>query len=359
MQRKPRILIAPLDWGLGHATRCIPIIQLLLQNNVKVIIAADGRPLALLQTEFPNLEFIQLKGYSISYSEKSSMFLKMLFSIPKIMIGIYREHNELKEIIKNKKIDIVISDNRFGLWNKKIKSVIITHQLMIKTPFGERLLHKLNLFFLNKYNECWIPDEQGATNLSGDLSHKYTLTKNTFFIGVLSRFDIHRNKMQTDKKYKIIAIISGPEPQRTLFEQLVGEQILQNDFKSLIICGKTEVNEKSISKGNLHIVNHLNSYELQEAILESEIVIARSGYSTIMDLATLGKNAIFVPTPGQTEQEYLSELLMKKGIAFSQKQSEFNLKEALIQSKNYNGFEIFASNDELKKRIQLLLSTML
>src|ERR1019366_5512486 len=179
-----RILICLLNWGLGHATRCIPIIRLLRKKNAEIIIAADGRSLELLKQEFPDLEFIRLQGYDINYPTGDSMILKMFFSIPKIVNGIYKEHQILKKIIKEKKIDIVISDNRFGLWNKKIKSIFITHQLMIKTLFAEKLLHRINLYFIKKYDECWVPDVECASNLSGDLSHKYSLIKNTFFVGV-------------------------------------------------------------------------------------------------------------------------------------------------------------------------------
>ena len=350
MPHKQRILIAPLDWGLGHASRCIPIIRLLLKKEMEVIIATDGRPLELLKTEFPDLEFISFKGYSINYPEKGSMIWKMITSLPKIFAGIYNEHKALKRIIKERKVDIVISDNRFGLWNKEIKTVFITHQLMIKSPFGERLLHTINLFFINKYTECWIPDEEGTTNLSGDLSHKYSLPKNACFVGTLSRLE-NGNEENSKANYEIMAIISGPEPQRTIFETLIAEQLLKTNLKAIIVCGKTEEKIKMETKGNLEIVNYLKAEEMQEAILQSKIIIARSGYSTIMDLATLGKKAVFVPTPGQTEQEYLAELLMQKKISYFQKQSELNLEEAIIKSKEFKGFESLQSNNALEKRI--------
>ena len=355
-----RILICPLDWGLGHATRCIPIIRSLTKKNVTVIIAADGRPLQLLKKEFPELEFICLKGYSINYPNKGSMVFKMLFSIPKLFLGIYNEHNSLKKIIQEKKIDIVISDNRFGLWNKKIKSIFITHQLMIKTPFAEKFLHRINLYFIKKYDECWVPDVEGSTNLSGDLSHKYTLPENTFFVGTLSRFNNVQPRKSLDTidcfvprndVYDAMAIISGPEPQRSIFEKLILEQLKQMNLKALVVCGKTELEQKIETKGNIDIVNHLKADEMLQAILNSKIIIARSGYSTIMDLAALGKKAIFIPTPGQTEQEYLAEELMKKNIAYAIRQEEINLEKALKESEKFKGFEMIGANDELEKRI--------
>jgi uncharacterized protein (TIGR00661 family) len=370
MQKQKRILICPLDWGLGHATRCIPIIRMLLKKNATVIIAADGRPLALLKQEFPQLEFISLKGYDINYSANGSMVAKMVFSIPKIYRGIKKEHEALKKIIEEKKIDVVISDNRFGLWNKEVKSVFITHQLMIKSPFAEKLLHKKNLNYINQFDECWVPDADGKNNLSGDLAHKYELPKNTFFTGALSRFE-HSNLTHSTKsmlsedevlrvtassnEYDIMAIISGPEPQRSIFEELVIEQLRKLKLKALVVCGKTELEQKFETIENMTIVSHLKSDEMQEAILKSKIILARSGYSTIMDLSTLGKKVIFIPTPGQTEQEYLAKELMNKKIAFTQTQKEFNLASALQESENYNSFEKLEKNGELERRIDLLL----
>lgn len=357
MQKQKRILICPLDWGLGHATRCIPIIRLLIKKGAAVVIAADAGPLALLKQEFPQLTFIQLKGYDIQYPKSGSMKIKMLLSIPKIVTGIKEEHSQLDKIIDEHKIDIVISDNRYGCWSKKVKSIFITHQLMIKAPIGESVLHKKVLKYTDNYDECWVPDMDGVANLSGDLAHKYPLPKNTFFVGVLSRFSKlppFDSAQGDNTKYKLVAIISGPEPQRSIFEKLVLEQLKQTDLKALVVCGKAS-EEKNQTIKNIKIVSHLKSDKMQAAIQNADIILSRSGYSTVMDLASLGKKVVFVPTPGQTEQEYLAEFFMKKGIAFSQTQSSFDLKIALEKSKNYKGFEKMKLGNELEKRIDLLL----
>ncbi len=287
----------------------------------------------------------------ITYPDSGSMPWKMFFSIPKIVYGIYREHRTLKKIISEKAIDIVISDNRFGLWNKDVKSIFITHQLMIKTPFAEKLLHRINLYFIKKYDECWVPDVEGPNNLSGGLGHKYALPSNAFFVGHLSRF--HKTEIK-QHEYDVMAIVSGPEPQRSVFEKLVLEQAQQSKLNVLVVCGKTEIQQKTEIKDHIKIVSHLRSEEMQEAILGSTIILSRSGYSTIMDLAMLGKKAVFIPTPGQTEQEYLAERCMQKQIAYSQKQSEFNLLLALKEVENYKGFEGSKGNNLLEKRIDNL-----
>ena len=355
MQKQKRILICPLDWGLGHATRCIPIIRLLLAKNAEMIVAADAGPLALLKKEFPQLTFVQLKGYNIKYPKSGSMKMKMLLSIPKIVNGIKEEHETLDEIINKHKIDIVISDNRYGCWNKKVKSIFITHQLMIKAPFGESVLHKKVLKYIDNYDECWVPDIAGSVNLSGDLAHKYALPKNTFFVGALSRFFASVEMTKKGELTNIVAIISGPEPQRTIFEKLVLEQLKQTELKALVVCGKAEEKQKSETIKNITIASHLSSEEMQNAIQNADIILSRSGYSTVMDLASLSKKAIFIPTPGQTEQEYLAKMFMQKGIVFSQTQDKFDLQKALTASKDYKGFEIIKPGNELEKRIDLLL----
>lgn len=360
MQKQKRILICPLDWGLGHATRCIPIIRLLIKKDAEVMIAADAGPLALLKQEFPQLTFIRLPGYNIQYPKSGSMKIKMLLSIPKIVTGIKEEHAQLDKIIDEHKIDIVISDNRYGCWSKKVKNIFITHQLMIKAPIGESVLHKKVLKYIDNYDECWIPDVDGVANLSGDLAHKYPLSKNIFFVGLLSRFTNNsevNSKLDSSASLGItnmVAIISGPEPQRSIFEKLVIEQLKQINLKALVVCGKAS-EEKTETIKEIKIVSHLKSDEMKAAIQNADIILSRSGYSTVMDLASLGKKVIFVPTPGQTEQEYLAELFMKKGIAFSQTQSSFDLKIALEKSKNYKGFEKTKLGNELEKRIDLLL----
>jgi len=326
-----KILIAPLDWGLGHATRCVPVIKELLKEGHQVIVAADGITRDLLLGEFPQLQFIHLTGYGLTYSRRIPAWLKIVFQVPKIIYRIIAEHGELKRIISKNKIDVVVSDNRFGLWNKKVCSVYITHQVMIKCPPGlklfEPLLHYMHKWFIKKYDFCWIPDYDGIINLSGDLSHKYPLPANARFIGPLSRFTYEA----TEKTFEhdLCVIVSGPEPARSKFENIILSQLQQYEGKAILVIGKPGEKTETMIR-NTKVVSHLSGAGLSRAIASSSFVICRAGYSGIMDLSSLGKDALLIPTPGQTEQEYLGEYLSAKKIFASVKEAAFDLKSACI-----------------------------
>ncbi len=336
-KRNLTILVSPLNWGLGHASRDVPIVRALISAGHKVIIAADKSPLILLRNEFPKLQFILTPSFDIKYSDTKSMFFIMMQNIPKIVLNIYRENILLKKIIRKYNIDIVISDNRYGMWNKNVYSIFITHQIFIKMPkklkFLEKTIFKINMFFINKYNRLWIPDFEGNNNLSGDLSHKIKI-KNSSFIGTLSRFN---KKSNTNKNYEydIIAILSGPEPQRTVFENIIIKQVIKTNYRTLIVKGKP-LKKINYKRKNIEFVAHLNTYEMKKKIDKSKYIICRSGYTSIMDLISLQRKAILVATPGQTEQEYLAVYLTSKLIFYSVKQKDFCLLDAIKKITYYN-----------------------
>jgi len=322
---KIRVLISPLEWGLGHATRCIPIINELLLHDCEIFIAAEGAACSLLKSEFPQINFLPLAGYQIKFSSnKSSLSWKIISQLPKIIHTIYNERLWLKKVIKQYKINAVISDNRVGLHNKKILSVYLTHQLLIKTGniLTSKIAQYIHHYFINKFNECWVPDFE-RENLAGELSHPPIVPQNVKYIGALSRFE---NKANDKKKYELLIILSGPEPQRTIFEKLLLKDLEFCNEKSLMVRGLPGTIEPiRFQKNSVEIINHLPADKLCEAIRQAGIIISRSGYTTIMDLVKLNKNAILIPTPGQTEQEYLARYLKGKKMFFSVEQENFHL----------------------------------
>lgn len=352
--KKKRVLICPLNWGLGHATRDVPIIRLLIKHNFYIIIAASGDSLAYLKKEFPELEFISLESYKVQYSKFESQVFKMLMLIPSILFWTIKEHILLKELIKNNKIDVVISDHRFGLWNKKTYNVFITHQLKIKftkaLKFLEPVYQKISNKLIRNYEECWIPDFEGQNNLSGELSHVKDKLKNKFFIGPLSRFEYFAEE-NTDTTINVLFILSGPEPQRSIFEKIIYDQTKNAGLKYEIIRGTSS---RCMYPFDFDVNNILNAEDLFALIKKSELVVCRSGYSSVMDLFQLKKKAILVPTPGQTEQEYLADYLKQKGFFYSVAQRSFNLHKDLRQVPEFPKTKI-AEDLNLEERILELL----
>lgn len=358
MNNKKRILVSPLDWGLGHATRCIPIIRQLLKRNVEVIIGADQGPLALLKEEFPELQCVEMPGYNIKYPKHGgNMAVKMVFSAPKILKKIKREHRQLLRIINKWNIDAVISDNRYGLYTRKVPTAFITHQIHVQTPLMRDRVYRANRKFIHKFTECWVPDYPDGETLSGALSHHHRkMPKNVKFVGPLTRFGYNK-KESASNKYDLLAIISGPEPQRTKFEEIVLNQVSLIGLKALVVRGLPKSRSEQDFE-NATAVNHLTEAELLEALHSSEIVLCRAGYSSIMDLGALGKKAILVPTPGQTEQKYLARYHKSKGHYYYTAQREFDLREAMEHSKNYSGLQYDYNEDLLEARLDAFLSRL-
>lgn len=274
------------------------------------VVVADGFPLAFLQQEFPSLRFIEFPSYAVYYAAGKSQVGVMLFNFPNIIAGTIREHFWLRNLLQSEHFDQVISDNRFGMWNKRVHSIYITHQLMVKMPQGlkilEPLVQRIHKAFINRYDECWIPDREEGGGLSGDLAHQYPLPANAKFIGVLSRF-LGMENINPNSEFDVVAVISGVEPQRTIFETALIEQYKSRTEKVLIVCGQPQTVKNERKLGNISLVAHLPDAEMAAVLLGAKKIICRSGYSSIMDLEALKclHKAELVPTPGQTEQEYL------------------------------------------------------
>jgi uncharacterized protein (TIGR00661 family) len=348
---KPRILVAPLEWGLGHATRCVPIINELLQLDCEVLIAAEKEAEALLKKEFPQLLFLSLRGYRMKYSRKKLWLpLKLLVQFPKIARSIYNEHRWLKKTVKEQNIDAVLSDNRFGLYHSSIPCIYITHQLSIETGsrLSKWLAQKLHYYFINRYTACWVPDAAGVANLAGKLSHpKKMPAVPVEYLGPLSRFE----KIGAEKKYDLLICLSGPEPQRTIFEELLFDQLKGYTGNVLFIRGLPgNTSVKQNDNVAIKIINHLSAAELNIAIEQAELVISRSGYTTVMDLVKLQQKAVLVPTPGQKEQEYLADILMQQKIFYCIEQKDFSLSAALKEAAKFP-FQYPGIEQDLYKKI--------
>jgi uncharacterized protein (TIGR00661 family) len=355
-----KILYAVLNWGLGHASRSIPIIQSLLKKNIELVIASDGEALVLLQKEFPSLTFEVLPSYNVQYAENAKNFDKAIF----FQLGKFgktvKEENKLTDLlIRKHNLTHLISDNRYGVYSKTIPSTIICHQINLqhKIVFVKKQMNKVHFSLLKKFTEIWVPDFEDKMAIAPNISilefKNKSIASKLKYIGLLSRME----KNEPELNQNIVSIIlSGPEPQRTILEEELLEQITTLKEHFVLVRG-TEIFEKAIQeKENLKVFSLLKTAELNELINQSKLVICRAGYSSIMDLLKLEKPAIIIPTPGQTEQEYLATHLQNKNWFYSSLQEKLILKKALQESQNYTLPKKHFSEEELEKTIANFLS---
>ena len=308
-----KILIAPLNWGLGHASRCIPLIQQYIQQGHQVILAGDGDSLLLLRQHFPSLRVIPLPSLELQYTQNSQQrgfYLRALWPLMRFTLA---DHYYLRQALAIEHFDLIISDNRFGFFSRQAHCVYITHQLYPILPKRLHLLQPLaralHACIYKRYHEVWVPDyADSEQNLSGALSHGGRFDKKAKYIGPLSRLEGSKGS-EGSMGSKVLAILSGLEPQRTIFEKEILQRYEHSSESLLLVRGKVSEPKTTIHKGNITIIPSISDAELVSAVAEALKIIARSGYSTIMDLEAMGvlHKAEFHPTPGQSEQEYLAE----------------------------------------------------
>jgi UDP:flavonoid glycosyltransferase YjiC (YdhE family) len=325
------ILICPLEWGLGHAARMIPLAKKLMDRNCRIFIGAGQKHLALFRAELKGITFIDFPGFNPQYSKYLPQYLAMLFRTPSLFFHIIREHSRLRQVIDEHKIDIVISDNRLGLWNRSITSVYVTHLPRIPFPGPLKIFEQAGILFhrwvIAKYNHCLIPDLPGNINLSGDLSHNLRLPANVRYTGIISRFETTDHNTGNFNFPHNTIILSGPEPQRSIFRRKILQALKDSEITTVVLEGRPDKDLSGRKDGNFLFFPHLPASEMKELLITSKFIVSRSGYTTIMDLVCLNRSALLVPTPGQTEQEYLAEYLAGKGwfITVTQKNITSNL----------------------------------
>lgn len=335
---KPLVLISPLDWGLGHTTRCIPIIRELIHQGCTIIIACNSTQKALLMAEFPQLSFVHLQGYDLKYGKtRWGTVLRIIFQIPKILTRINNEKRWLNIFLKQQPVDIIISDNRFGLHVKSVYSIFITHQLYIKTGLGimaDKFVQWLNYRQIARFNTCWVPDYKGHQSLAGKLSNPVTLPPLPVqYLGGLSRLQPCADEIKT---IDLLIILSGPEPQRSIFENRLLNELKGYTGKAVLVRGLPKSTDDIKIGDNIIVYNYATVNQLNKLICNSEYIISRSGYTTIMDLLKLQKKSILVPTPGQAEQEYLAEFLHRQQFAYTIRQSRFSLQTVLQSAHEFS-----------------------
>jgi UDP:flavonoid glycosyltransferase YjiC (YdhE family) len=340
-----RILIAPLDWGLGHTTRCVPVIRQLQELGHEVLFAGDERQQAFIRQRFTRIDSIFFEGYRVRYSRRALMFT-LLWQLPRLLNTIRREHAWLRDIVARERIDGIISDNRYGLWHPQKPCVIMTHQLGVYTGLGSRAdlsVREIHYRYLNRFREVWVPDMPGTENLAGELSHPDRLPAHVRYIGSLSQFS-GRAKPASEGKHLLI-LLSGPEPQRSILADILWAQAMRLDRPIVFVEGK-EGAKRQVIPPHIRHISLGDEATLAPLFAEASLVVCRSGYSTVMDLAMFGKPAVLIPTPGQTEQEYLARTLAAAGVFYSMEQSDASLQHAIELSESGHKTGIYSPHTE-------------
>lgn len=315
-----KILVAPLNWGLGHASRSVVLVRRLLADGHEVVLGGDGESLTLLRQHFPELRVLALPELRLQYSKHNSQVGAMMKAFPKLLFWAIRDHRALAKLQEEEHFDKVISDNRFGLWTAGVACVYMTHQLQICLPDGwhwaERFASRVHAWIYRCFDELWIPDyEDEKRSLAGKMSHPNFRFSNSpapqrCYIGPLSRFE--GQTVCPDTTYDVVAVLSGLEPQRTLLEESIYSRYIADIQSVLIVEGLVTGPGMKISQKNITRISHLGDNELMGYLLGAKRIIVRSGYSSLMDMEALGvmDKVEWVPTPGQPEQEYLAEKWM-------------------------------------------------
>lgn len=323
------ILICPLNWGIGHASRCVPIIRLLRSMKVRVIVAADGKPLSFLAQQFPDLDFEIFSSHTPAYSKRNHQTTKLLQQLPSFIENYQNDQKKIPELVKRTGANAVISDNRFGAFSRQVPSVYITHQLQIPlsgnlsvfSPLASRIHRQI----ISHYNQCWIPDFPDHNSLAGKLSTPFASFKSFQFIGPLSRFEAPSQPPEK-KKDRLLVLLSGPEPQRSILENIILNQLQRFPVETVMLRGLPDQINIPECPAHVQLLNHADDQTLFELLTSAQHIIARAGYSTIMDLYAIGRSATLIPTPGQAEQEYLANFLSHKGLFSKALQKSLELK---------------------------------
>ena len=360
---KPKnILIAPLDWGLGHTTRCVPLIGYLNSLGHRVFVAGNEWQKSFMRATFGHIDVIDLEGYNITYSKWNRWGqIGVLSQLPGLYKTISAEHEWLRHIARDMQLHGIISDNRYGLFHHDIPSVIMTHQLRIQTGMGnmaDHVVQRIHYKYLDRFDTTWIADAPTYPGLGGQLSHTTVLPKQSKYIGLLSQFEGIEAANDTDGS--LLILLSGPEPQRSNLSRILWQQALRYEGKVTFIEGSDRVTLPDHIPPHITYYKWLSNEKLAPILHEAGIVICRSGYSTLMDLVALCKKAIVIPTPGQTEQEYLGKHLHEQGVFYTARQKGFDLSKALKEAGQfpYHSLSLQRAYSDYKQVIDDWLKTL-
>ena len=335
-----KVLVAPLDWGLGHATRCVPVVREFLNQGAEVELAVVRSNATLLRGFFQELRQRLAPSYNIVYPKHGyNMGLWLAKNGVHLRKVMNYEHRFAEKMVERYHYDVLVSDNRFGFYSRHAKSIYMTHQRRIAFPKVLSAFEPVGMLWhasvMKHFDEVWVPDLPEFPGYAAGLSHVNKSPVPVKYVGALSRFENHLGT-ETPRNYKFVAIVSGVEPARSRFESLLRNVLAKVPGRHAIILGKPVLGVKSWSEGNIDFHTHLPDREFAEAVRGAQWVVSRGGYSTVMDMAVLGAKCIFVPTPGQYEQVILAQDLAREGYAATISESNFSI-ETLLAAMSEKG----------------------
>ena len=287
---------------MGHATRCVPLIRRLTADNT-VILGTTPATEPVLREEFPELKMIGIEPYRIRYSKSLPLLLKLFSDAPRIVAVIKKEQEQLKAIVKEHGVDLIISDNRLGLYHGQVESIYMTHQLKIKAGIWSAAANRIHRHYMQKFSRVWVPDfEDRGLALAGELSENPGLS-HVEYIGPLSRLDA---QVIPGGHIDYLVLLSGVEPQRSLLEDELRGVFRQTKKKVVLVRGSNTTATSAFPE-HIRVINLADAALVAQLIADAETIVCRSGYSSLMDLHHLRKKQlVLIPTPGQPEQEYLA-----------------------------------------------------
>lgn len=253
----------------------------------------------------------------------------MALQMPRLSWVIQAEQRVVERYIRDEKVDVLLSDNRYGCWSSKVRSIFLTHQLrpLIPNPILERVVHRGLEWWLSRFEEVWIPDQPPPQALAEKL-HRGSKGPPLRYLGWLSRF---QPLPPGDIEYTLAAILSGPEPQRTFLEEAILQQAASVHGKILLVRGRSSALPPKLHPSNVEVLGLVSGEGLAVRVRKSRHLLCRSGYSSLMDLKAMSRSALLVPTPGQTEQLYLANRARELKWCVVQNQEEVDLKSGLEQ----------------------------
>ncbi|MEM9987627.1 MAG: glycosyltransferase, partial [Bacteroidota bacterium] len=315
--------------------------------GARLHLASSGSALSYFRLRFPHLPTYPLPGYQVTYGRGRHLWWALGKQVPRLLSVIHQEHLEVQRLTQAHHFDLIISDHRYGVHSPDVQSIFLAHQLSLRMPGGEKnshLLDRIHAHWLRPFTQVWAPDFPPPEGLAGGLIQEFSPRPPDLYLGPLSRMP-SKPDPGPEQQARPLALVSGPEPQRSLFEDLLTRQAHIYQIPLRLIRGLPGADPHWVKRGWVERIGFLDQAALAQALVQAKLVICRAGYSTLMDAHKLGlKHLLLVPTPGQTEQIYLAKRLVQKQVAHMVTQSQLDLARDLPLAQASQGWPIVSSD---------------